>query len=123
GLAATTNPSVPVPRIGTLPLAGPPPPGSPLASQHRFPRSAQEPVIGIAPPRYRLPPGQSAGFRRAWSQRKVAPLVSTTSRMAFDTSSAVHSRSPSRYTPDGFSPAFPSTLTTPAVILERLVAV
>src|SRR5512134_4079249 len=79
GFLATTNPSAPVPRIGTLLLAGPPPGRSPLASKHRFPRSAQEPVAGITPPPYRLPPGQSAGFRRALSQAGDKRLVSTTS--------------------------------------------
>ena len=59
-------------------------------------RAASIPVA--ARPVGRLPPGLLP--------KEGAPLVSTTSGMAFDTSSAVHSRSPSRYTPDGFPPAF-----------------
>ena len=38
---------------------------------------------------------------------------------AFDMSSAVHSRSPSQRSPDGFLPAFSVSLTTPAIVPEQ----
>ena len=37
----------------------------------------------------------------------------------FDTSSAVHLRSSSRHSPDGFIPPFPRALTTPAIVPEQ----
>ena len=67
GFIATTDPSVPAPRIGTRRLAGLPLGDLPWHRGDRFPRSAQEPLTGLTPSSCRSPLGQSAGsvFRRA----------------------------------------------------------
>jgi hypothetical protein len=66
---------------------------------------------------------QAAGFRRALSQEWVPLLVGNIQKILFDTSSANHSCSPSRCSPDGFFPPFAATLSTPASVPEQLAVV
>ena len=78
---------------------------SPLASRHRFPRSAQEPALGSR----RLCAGHHPGKKQDIPRAPPRPLIGAWFRwhpLAFDTSSTVHSRSSSQHTPDGFRPAF-----------------
>src|SRR6266496_411153 len=77
---ATTDPSVPAPRIGTRLLTGLPLGDLPWHRGDRFPRSAQEPLAGLTPSSCRSPLGQSAGALRASSQANNWSLVSATSQ-------------------------------------------
>jgi len=107
GVLATTSPSVPSPRIGTRLLTGPPLGVLPSHRGERFPRSAQEPALGSR----RLHAGHHSGSRQASPELHPGPTTGARFRWrpyAFDTSSAVHSRSPSQRTPDGFIPPFPA---------------
>jgi hypothetical protein len=119
-----------VPRIGTRPLTVSAAWGSPF---HDRPRANTAPLAArghgatgshvphteaqtkLAPPPCRTPPGQQAGTRRAHPGTLARPRFRC--RLPnFDTSSAVHSRSPSWPTPDALSGApFPATLSTPAL--------
>ncbi|MFK4535070.1 hypothetical protein ABIA00_003253 [Bradyrhizobium ottawaense] len=101
GLITTTNPSAPASRIGTLPSAGPPPLGSPLASRRRFPCSTQEPAIGITPPLHRLPPANRQALAALDPRRWYRPWFRQHLNCTFDASSAVYLRSSSRGSPDG----------------------
>jgi hypothetical protein len=71
--------------------------------------------VELAPPLRRTPPGQSTGTRPA--HPGVIPRPRFRCRLdAFDASSAVHSRSPSRLPPNALKRrAFSATLTTPAL--------
>ena len=107
GFIATMSPSAPSPRIGTLILVGPPLGFLPCHRGNRFPRSAQEPALGSR----RLHAGHRPGSRQAPPELHPRPTTRAWFRWrpyAFDTSSAVHSRSSSQRSPDGFIPPFPS---------------
>src|ERR1019366_2625693 len=107
GFIDTTGPSAPPPRIGTRLLMGPPLGGLPSHRGGRFPRSTQEP----APSSRHFHAGHRSGSRQAPPELHPRPTTGAWFRWhpyAFDTSSAVHSRSPSRRSPDGLVPPFPS---------------
>ena len=85
---------------------GPPLGVLPLHRSGRFPRSTQEPALGSRTPSCRPSLGQSTGSPR------IHPGPTTGVRFrwhpyAFDTSSAIHFRSSSQRSPDGFIPPFP----------------
>ena len=121
GFVATTSPSAPAPRIGTLLLMGSTTWISPFASGRQVPTFHTRACAGLTPPSCRPPLGQSAGTPRAASQANDFSLVSMTS-YAFDTSSAVHLRSSSQHPPDGYRPPFPSR-SPPRPLTEQLPAV
>jgi hypothetical protein len=130
---ATTRRSAPLPRIGTLPLTVSAAWGSPLrrplqhtvdhieASGSQVPhRSLNRARATSAPDTHlartcRHPPGSSQGNN--WT------LVSECRRYAFDVSSVVYSRSPSRLAPDAITGAFSATLTTTAHSPQQLAVV
>ena len=97
---------------------GPPLGGLPSHRGDRFPRSAPEP----APSSRRLHAGHRSGSRQAPPELHPGPTTGARFRWrpyAFDRSSAVHSRSSSRRSPDGLVPPFPRSLTTPAIGPEQ----
>jgi hypothetical protein len=114
----TTRRSVPLPRIGTQPLTVLAAWGSPLSptglqpdrQQHRgegFPRSALVPVTELAPPSCRAAtwPGMQEPAKFIPGQQ-LDPGFGNHS-YAYDTSTVVHSRSPSRHAPDASRAPFP----------------
>ena len=133
---ATTSRPVPVPRLGTLPLAvraarGPPSRGQPgwLAFRSRPPLSGRQVLLFLAsardeltPPLHRAPPGQHAGHplaegtpARAFAPEALYPPGFDAIVPPTDASAVVHARSSSRRTPDPLTAGpFPATLTTPA---------
>ena len=77
---------------------------------------------GLTPSLCRPPLGPKQDVPRA----RPRPLIKAWFRwhpLAFDTFPAVHFRSSSQRSPDGFIPPFPETLTTPAIVPEQLPVV
>ena len=133
---ATTSRPVPVPRLGTLPLAvsaarGPPSRGQqgtlalltwPSLSGRQvllFHASARD---ELTPPLHRAPPGQHAGHPLAEGAYPRAFVPGTMRLPGFDAivppidaSAVVHTRSSSRRTPDPLTAGLFATLTTPAL--------
>ena len=105
---ATTSCSVPVRRLGTLPLAGAPLAVLPCHRRDRFPRSTQEP----GPRSRRLHAGRRPSSKQV--PLGLIPEAPATSGFdatgyCFDTSTAVHLRSTPRPLPDRVSaPPFPT---------------
>ena len=118
---ATTGRPVPVPRIGTLPLAvsaacGPPSPGHQGTIAHLCPAVPGRQVLlfhasarnELTPPLHRTPPGQHAGHPLAEGtppRRAFVPGVLSAPGFdvivpPIDASAVVHTRSSSRRTPD-----------------------
>ena len=89
----------------------------------RFPRSAPEPEPSSRHLCAGHPSGQQSRHPPDLSQGNNWTLVSDCRRYAFDVSSVVHSRSPSRLTPDAITDAFSATLTTPAHSPTQLAVV
>ena len=73
--------------------------GRPAPSGRQVPTFRAGPRPELAPPSCRTPPGQSAGSPQAHPEIRPQPRFRRQSE-AFDTSSAVHLRSPSRVPPD-----------------------
>lgn len=90
---------------------GPPLGVLPSHRGERFPRSTREPALGSR----RLHADHRSGSRQAPPELRPGPTTGVRFRWhpyAFDTSSAVHFRSSSQRSPDGFIPPFPESLTT-----------
>jgi hypothetical protein len=78
---------------------------SPLTSECRFPRSAQEPALGSR----RLCAGYHPGSKQATPRTPPRPRTVAWfwwRPLTFDTLPTVHSRSSSQHSPDRFCPAF-----------------
>ena len=118
---ATTSRPVPVPRLGTLPLAvraarGPPSRGQPgwIAVHSRPSLSGRQVLLfrasardELTPPLHRAPPGQHAGrplaegtHPRAFVPEALYPSGFDAIVPPIDASAVVHARSSSRRTPD-----------------------
>src|SRR5215218_9962022 len=93
------------PLLGGLPLADHANP-RPTASERGVPTFRTGASAVLAPPLCRTPPGQSAGTRQAYPRATTGPWFRCR-RYAFDTSTVVHSRSPSRFPPDASRAPFP----------------
>jgi hypothetical protein len=122
GFIATTNPSVPVSRLGTQFLVGLPLGGLPSHRDHRFPRSTQKPALSSC----HLGAGRRADPQQARSALRPGPTTGARfwrRSYAFDTLTMVHLCSSSQHSPDGYIPPFPGTLTTPAIEPEQLPVV
>jgi hypothetical protein len=129
---ATTRRSAPLPRIGTLPLAVPAAWGSPFrrprqhvidhieASGSQVPHRSLNRARATSAPDTTWP-GMQAPARLIPGQQ-LDPGFGCR-RYAFDVSSVVHSRSPSRLPPDAITGAFSATLTTPAHSPTQLAVV
>ena len=134
---APTSRPVPVPRLGTLPLAvraacGPPSRGQQgwLALRSQPSPSGRQVLLfhasacdELTPPLHRAPPGQHAGHPLAEGTPAQRAFVPGTLRLPgfdaivppIDASAVVHACSSSRRTPDPLIAAFSATLTTPAL--------
>src|SRR5512132_1877256 len=93
------------PLLGGLPLADHAN-TRPALSGRGVPTFRTGACTGLAPPLCRTPPGQSAGTRQAHPRATTGPWFRCR-RYAFDTSTVVHSRSPSRLPPDTSRAPFP----------------
>jgi hypothetical protein len=106
GFFATTSQSANPSRIGTQHLAvsaaviSLSPPARAALSRWAFPRSPQPQQTRLASPSCRTPPGQSAGTRQAHPGDNLKPRFRCRVDNHLDTSSAIHSRSPSWSPPD-----------------------
>ncbi len=87
--------------LGALPLTTP---AGAAVSGWAFPRSVQPQQTRLASPSCRTPPGQSAGTRQAHPGNNLKPRFRCHVVNHLDTSTAIHSRSPSWSPPDA-SPA------------------
>ena len=89
--------------LGDLPL----PATRAGVSGRAFPRSVQQQQTRLASPSCRTPPGQSAGTRQAHPGDNLKPRFRCRVVNHLDTSSAIHSRSPSWSPPDTSRVPFP----------------
>ncbi len=83
--------------LGALPLTTP---NGAAVSGWAFPRSMQPQQTRLASPSCRTPPGQSAGTRQAHPGNNLKPRFRCHVVNHLDTSTAIHSRSPSWSPPD-----------------------
>ncbi len=83
--------------LGALPLTTP---AGAAVSGWAFPRSVQPQQTRLASPSCRTPPGQSAGTRQAHPGNNLKPRFRCHVDCHLDTSTAIHSRSPSWSPPD-----------------------
>ncbi len=129
---ASTRRSAPLPRIGTLPLAVSAAWSSPSRRPHQHAIEHIEASGSQVPHRSLNRARATSAPDTTWPGiQEPARLIPGQQldpgfgchRYAFDVSSVVHSRSPSRLAPDAITDAFSATLTTPAHSPTQLAVV